>query len=118
MNYDRIRQLLQASAVSGEDLLPHEANAAYASDMMSDVLAFVDEESVLLTGLVNEQVVRTAAMLDMKCIILVRNKQPTPGMLELAAQNGVAILSTGYNMYESCGILYSNGLGAKEVSHG
>lgn len=118
MNYDRIRQLLDASAVSGEDLLTHEADAAYASDMMSDVLAFVDEESVLLTGLVNEQVIRTAAMLDMKCIILVRNKQATPGMLQLAAQNGIAILSTGYNMYESCGILYSNGLRPDGACHG
>lgn len=118
MNYDRIRQLLQAKAASGAELLTADANAAYASDMMSDVLAFVTDQSVLLTGLVNEQVIRTAAMLDMKCVILVRNKQPTPGMLQLAAQNGIAILTTGYNMYESCGILYSNGLKEEGTNHG
>ena len=111
MKFEQIRQILNAQVACGEDILDSDASeAAYASDMMSDVLAFVSEETVLLTGLINEQVIRTAAMLDMRCVILVRGKQPTEGMLHLAKQNSIAILTTGFNLYESCGLLYANGL--------
>ncbi len=111
MKFEQIRQILNAQVVCCEEHMATEASAAaYASDMMSDVLAFVTDQTVLLTGLVNEQVIRTAAMLDMRCIILVRSKQPTPGMIQLAKQNDIAIMTTGFNLYESCGMLYSNGL--------
>lgn len=111
MKFEQIRQILDAKVACGEDILDSEASAAaYASDMMSDVLAFVSEETVLLTGLVNEQVIRTAAMLDMRCVILVRGKCPTEGMLNLARQNSIAILTTGFNLYESCGKLFASGL--------
>lgn len=111
MKYEQIRQILNAQVACGEELMDSEASTtAYASDMMSDVLAFVTDQDVLLTGLVNEQVIRTAAMLDMRCVILVRGKQPTSGMLQLAKQNSIAILTTGFNLYESCGNLFSNGL--------
>ena len=82
MKFEQIRQILNAKVLCCEEILEAEASAeAYASDMMSDVLAFVTDQTVLLTGLVNEQVIRTAAMLDMHCIIIVRGKQPTPGMV-------------------------------------
>lgn len=111
MKFEQIRQILHASALCCDELLDAEASdTAYASDMMSDVLAFVTDQTVLLTGLVNEQVVRTAAMLDMRCVILVRGKTPAVGMLELARRNGIMLLSTEYNLYESCGRLYQNGL--------
>ncbi len=111
MKFESIRQILNAQAVCCTDRLEEEASSeAYASDMMSDVLAFVTEQTILLTGLINEQVIRTAAMLDMHCIILVRGKQPTPGMLQLAKQNDLLLMTTGFNLYESCGLLYSNGL--------
>lgn len=111
MKFEQIRQILNAQVACGEELMDSEASEeAYASDMMSDVLAFVNEQTVLLTGLINEQVIRTAAMLDMRCVILVRGKQPTAGMLALAKQNGIAILTTGFNLYESCGKLFSCGL--------
>lgn len=111
MKFEQIRQILNAQVVCCEELIDAEASSeAYASDMMSDVLAFVTDQTVLLTGLINEQVIRTAAMLDMRCIILVRGKQPTPGMIQLAKQNGIALMTTGFNLYESCGRLYSSSL--------
>ena len=79
--------------------------------MMSDVLAYVKDQAVLLTGLVNAQVIRTAEMMDMICIVFVRSKQPTPEMIELAKESGIAVLTTPKRMYEACGILYSGGLG-------
>ena len=79
--------------------------------MMSDVLAYVKDQGLLLTGLVNEQVVRTAAMMDMKCIVLVRDKEPTAEMIELAQRNGIVMMHSRYRMYEACGLLFSSGLG-------
>ena len=111
MKFEQIRQILNAKVLCCEEILEAEASAeAYASDMMSDVLAFVTDQTVLLTGLVNEQVIRTAAMLDMHCIIIVRGKQPTPGMVQLVRQNGIALMATGFNLFNSCGRLYSSGM--------
>ena len=110
MKLREIANLLNADILIGAQRLEDEVFSACGSDMMSDVLAFVTDQTVLLTGLVNEQVIRTAAMLDMRCIIIVRGKQPTPGMVQLAKQNDIAILTTGFNLYESCGMLYSNSL--------
>lgn len=78
--------------------------------MMSDVLAYVKDQAVLLTGLVNSQVIRTAEMMDMICIVFVRSKMPSEEMIALAKESGIVILATDKRMYEACGILYSNGL--------
>ncbi len=112
MTIGEIRDLLNAEILSGEELLDHSVDSACGSDMMSDVLAYVKNQAVLLTGLVNPQVVRTAEMMDMVCIVFVRSKQPTPEMLALAKECGIAVLTTKKRMYEACGKLYSCGLGA------
>lgn len=78
--------------------------------MMSDVLAFVKDQAVLLTGLCNQQVVRTAVMMDMRCIVFVRGKKPTEDMISLAEEAGIAMLTTDLRMYVACGLLYANGL--------
>jgi len=77
---------------------------------MSDVLAFVKDQALLMTGLVNAQVVRTAEMMDMKAIVFVRGKEPGEEILELAAEAHMAILTTDYPLYKACGLLYSAGL--------
>ena len=103
-------RLLGAKVILGEDMLDTEVSSACASDMMSDVLAFPKEQIALLTGLNNPQVIRTADMLDIRCVVFVRGKQPTPEILELAGEYGVAVLSTEKTMYIASGILYENGL--------
>ena len=85
--------------------------------MMSDVLAYVKDQAVLLTGLVNAQVIRTAQMMDMVCIVFVRNKKPTPDMIALAEESGIVVLTTEKRMYEACGKLYSNGLRHKALKN-
>ena len=84
--------------------------------MMSDVLAYVKDQAVLLTGLVNPQVVRTAQMMDMVCIVFVRNKQPNEEILALAEQFGIVVMSTPLHMFEACGRVYEGGLkGVKPI---
>ena len=86
--------------------------------MMSDVLAYVKDQAVLMTGLINSQVIRTAEMMDMNCIVFVRSKMPTDEMVELAKDSGIVLLATKKRMYEACGILYSNGLVGNRVKNG
>lgn len=110
MKIQRIKELLGAEVLSGGDLLDGEVNSACGCDMMSDVLAYVKDQAVLLTGLCNPQVVRTATMMDMRCIVFVRGKLPSADVIELARDCGIAVLATEMRMYTACGILYENGL--------
>ena len=105
-----IIELLDCEIICGEDKLETEIHTACGSDMMSDVLAYVKDQSVLLTGLVNPQVVRTADMMDMRCIVFVRGKRPDDAIIELAEERGIALLSTKFRMFTACGKLYHAGL--------
>ena len=82
-----VREVLGARVLAGEEHLDREVRSACGSDMMSDVLAFSKDHSVLLTGLCNPQVIRTAEMLDIVCIIFVRGKKPDESMLEMARES-------------------------------
>mgnify|MGYP002528967850 CR=1 FL=1 len=110
MKIKEVIRLLDAQVLCGEAYLDHEIQSACGSDMMSDVLAYVKNQAILLTGLVNAQVIRTAQMMDMSCIVFVRDKQPSADMIALAEESGMVLLSTALRMYESCGRLYASGL--------
>lgn len=104
------RDILGARVLVGEDLLDQEVRSACGSDMMSDVLAFSKDHSILLTGLCNPQVIRTAEMLDIVCIIFVRGKKPDETTLKMAEDRGLVVLATGHRMFSACGMLYKAGL--------
>ena len=110
MKLKEVKEILQAEVLTGEDELDIEVLSACGCDMMSDVLAYVKEQAVLLTGLINLQVVRTAEMMDMKCIVFVRGKTPPAEVIELANEAGIVLLRTEERMYVACGRLYENGL--------
>ena len=111
MKISDIMDLLEAEVLCGEEHLDREVYSACGSDMMSDVLAYVKDQAVLLTGLVNPQVVRTAEMMDMVCIVFVRSKAPTEEMIELARESNMVLMKSKKRMYEACGKLYASGLG-------
>lgn len=111
MKIREVVSLLNAEILCGEARLDTEIHTACGSDMMSDVLAYVKDQSVLLTGLLNPQVVRTAEMMDMLCIVFVRGKRPEQNVVELAREKGIVLLSTEMRLFVACGILYSHGLG-------
>lgn len=110
MRIDTLKELLDAKVLCCEENTELEVFSACGSDLMSDVLAYVKDQGVLLTGLVNPQVIRTAEMMDMICIVFVRSKSPTKDMLSLAEESGIVIMQTDKRLYEACGLLYSNGL--------
>ena len=110
MTVREIQNILSAEVVCGGDCLDREVNDACGSDMMSDVLAFVKQQAVLLTGLVNPQVIRTAEMM-----VFVRGKRPDRDMTELAENLDIILLTTKLPMFSSCGLLYEKGLGGGEA---
>ena len=110
MKVRELTEILEGTVVYGVDYLDREVYTACGSDMMSDVLAFVKEQAVMLTGLVNPQVVRTAEMMDMKCIVFVRGKKPDMGMIELAEEREIVLICTELEMFTACGKLYAAGL--------
>ena len=111
MLLSEIKNILGAEFL-GDDasLLEKDIATAFGSDLMSDVLAFVDEQAMLLTGLINSQVIRTAEMMDIVAVCFVRGMAPAEDVIELAKEKGITILSTEYPLYISCGKLYSEGL--------
>ena len=116
MKLREVQEILDAKILCGANNIEEEVKSACGCDLMSDVLAFVKDKALLLTGLVNPQVIRTALMLDMVCIVFVRSKVPSEEMLALAKENGIVMMSTNKTLYTTCGLLYSNGLvGTQEV---
>ena len=116
MKIRQVAEILNADVLTGEDKLDFEVHSACGSDMMSDVLAYVKDQGVLLTGLINVQVIRTLLMMDMNCVVFVRGKVPPAGIIDFAEENGVAVLQIELPMFESCGRLYSAGLGRADAA--
>ena len=106
--------VIQASVLVPSNEMDLEIYVACGADLMSDVMAFsCSTNQMMLTGLVNPQTIRTAEMMDVKVIVFVRGKIPDPGMLDLAREKDICILSTPLPMFSACGILFQNGVKGK-----
>lgn len=110
MVVNRMIELLNARVVLEGEFLDSDIESGFCSDLMSDVLAFVNESTVLITGLTNPHVVRTSEMLDLKCIVFVRGKIPPENVIDEARDLGITVLSTDLTAFITCGILYGAGL--------
>lgn len=110
MTISNVISVLNAKILSETIDVNHNVETVCGSDMMSDVLAFIKKDALLLTGLNNLQVIRTAEMLDVVCLIFVRGKIPSPEMVKKADELGIYVLSTELTMFDACGVLYEAGL--------
>ncbi|MBN1545140.1 MAG: hypothetical protein JW902_00610 [Syntrophaceae bacterium] len=110
MTLNEVARILDADILVGQDQLETEVSTAFGADLMSDVLAYAKPGSVLLTGLTNSQVVRTADILDIVAIIVVRGKNLPAETIQLAEELEIPILSTKYILFETAGRLYENGM--------
>jgi predicted transcriptional regulator len=105
-----ISKTLEADFIGDIKSYNKEISMSCGSDLMSDVLAFIKPDSLLLTGLVNPQVIRTAEMAEVAAICFVRGKLPQKETVKLANEKKLPLLTTKLSMYESCGRLYREGL--------
>lgn len=105
-----VKEILAADVIIGEDQLDMEVKTAFAADLMSDVLAFAKPGSLLLTGLTNDQVVRTADIIEIAAIVIVRGKKPNAEAIKLAKELNIPILATKYILFDTAGRLYAKGI--------
>ncbi|RPH58340.1 MAG: hypothetical protein EHM81_10165 [Chloroflexi bacterium] len=110
MKLDDVVKIVRGIVLNPEISLNREVKGGCGADLMSDVLASIQPDALLLTGLTNLQVIRTAQMADVRAIVLVRGKKAQPGMLDLATQENIPVISSPYGMFELCGRLYKAGL--------
>lgn len=110
MNALEIKEVVNAKILTNNCNLETQYHYAFASDLMSDVLAYANNETLLITGLNNPQVIRTAEMMDISAILFVRGKKPSKETVDLANENNMTILATDYIMFKACGLLYENGM--------
>ena len=110
MTLEEVKEILNAEVITGFNNLEMEVKMGCGCDLMSDVLAFIKSDSLLLTGLTNIQVIRTAEMADIVAICFIRGKKPDEETIRLAKSKGLPLLVTQLPLFESCGQLYKKGL--------
>lgn len=114
MKLQELIQLVDGELVTEKNIDEVVVTGAMGADLMSDVLASVQSEAVLLTGLCNPQVVRTALIADIRVIVFVRGKMPAQETIDIANEENIPLVMTQNGLYESCGILYQAGLASSE----
>jgi predicted transcriptional regulator len=115
MTLNELIRLIFGRVLTDNVDLDVEVEGACAADLMSDVLASIQPNAVLLTGLCNPQVVRTAQMADVAAIVFVRGKAPTQDIIDLANDEQIPLITAPYGMFELCGRLYKAGLPSLEM---
>jgi len=110
MTLAEVLSVIDGKLISSDADLSQEVAMACGADLMSDVLAFTHTGTLLMTGLTNPQVVRTAEMAGIVAIVFVRGKLPPPETIALAEEKGIPLLASKYTMYETCGRVYKTGL--------
>ncbi len=110
MTITEIIKILDAKVLTGGDKLDTEIVSACGTDMMSDALAFMHDRAMLLTGMANPHVVRTAEMLDLGCVLFVRGKMVPEEVQKMAEEREIILLSCERTLFDCCGLLYSAGI--------
>jgi len=117
MKIHEIINVLKGELICGEDFLNEEIDYGYSCDLMSDVLAYVQNNVLLLTGLIHPQVIRTAEMLDIRAIVIVRGKKPSDELIEMARIREIVLVRTKHSLFTASGVLFENGLLGEEITH-
>ncbi len=110
MTLREVKEILDAEVIVGHDRLGVEVETAGCADLMSDALVFCTAGSLLVTGLTNPHVIRTADVLDIAAIVIVRGKRPLPETIRLAEELQIPMLTTKYILFETVGRLYAKGI--------
>ena len=110
MNLKEIIRVVEGTPLNPEVEMDIKIRGGYGADLMSDVLASSQPKAVLLTGLTNPQVVRTAQIAEFRAIIFVRGKQPQSETIDIATQEKMPLITSPFGMFELCGRLRQAGL--------
>ena len=116
MRFSKIVSIVEGMLITANADLDLDIPYACGADLMSDVLIYANSGAVLLTGLTNPQVVRTAEMAEIVAIVFVRGKRPPVETIALAEEKGIPLITTKYTMFEMCGRLFQGGMESCDVS--
>lgn len=116
MKINEIANILNAEILTDYSDENTDIRYGFASDLMSDVLAYANSDTLLVTGLNNAQVIRTAEIMDMSTVLFVRGKIPCKEIIDLAKENSITVLKTNYTMFRTCGMLVLNGMKGIETN--
>jgi len=117
MKIQEVLDCLGGELICGEEYLDDEVDYGYSCDLMSDVLAFVQNNVLLMTGLIHPQVIRTAEMLDIKAIVIVRGKKPSDDLITMAVSREIVLIRTRHSLFTASGLLFEKGLQGEEIAH-
>ncbi|WP_054699885.1 DRTGG domain-containing protein [Desulfosarcina cetonica] len=110
MKISEIKDILNADMLCGDDQLDTVIVAGGAADLMDDVLAAAAKGSALLTGVTTDHVIRTAKIVGVGVIVIVRGKKPPADFVNMAKSFNIPIMLTDYSLFVACGRLYMNGI--------
>ena len=110
MTLFEVKEILQAKLLTNDSNLSKHIHSACASDMMSDVLAFTEPEALVITGLANQQTLRTVEIADAVAVLFVRGKCPEQEVISLANEKKIPLMTTNFCMHDACGLLFNKGL--------
>jgi len=114
MNIKELIKIVEGNTLTHSYDSAAEILGGCGADLMSDVLASIEPGAVLLTGLCNPQVIRTAVMADVAAVVLVRGKNPPETTINLAEEENIPLISSPFGMFELCGRLHLAGLPSLE----
>ncbi len=117
MRIQEVIRILGGELICGEEFVDEDIEYGYSCDLMSDVLAFVKSNVLLLTGLIHPQVIRTAEMLDIRAIVIVRGKKPSEELIQMANSREIVLIRTMHSLFTASGVLYNSGLMGEEITH-
>jgi predicted transcriptional regulator len=115
MEINELVKIIDGKVLTDASLNGRKVAGAMGADLMSDVLASIQPEAALLTGLCNPQVVRTAQIADIRVIVLVRGKHPAQETIKLANEEDIPLITTQLGLFDACGLLYKAGLTSLEL---
>jgi len=116
MNLVEIKDILEATVITSQASLRHSVASVYCADLMSDVLSFSIAKGLLITGLTNAQVIRTAEMAAIDMIVFIQGKRPALQTISLAEEKNIPLLVTDLSMFDTCGRLYEKGLRSQSTA--
>ncbi len=110
MKITEVKEILKAKVLSGENQLDKVIVSGGAADLMDDVLASAAKDCALLTGVTTDHVLRTAKIVSVGAVVIVRGKIPSDAFIEMARSYELPLLLTDYSLFVACGRLYMNGI--------
>jgi hypothetical protein len=101
MNLRELSRKINARFYSCAEQCPPEAREVYAADTMSGLIANASRDTLLVTSLNNNQLIRVAELMDAPGLCLVGGAQPSPALVARAGETGAVIMVSSFGLEDT-----------------